>query len=97
MAWKAQRKVNILKASQLVFPKVLTGIIPFENDGLFDLYSESIFFKQPFLCERDKVWAKFDMTFSSRCCCCCCYSIKQNLVFANFIRENILIFLVPSQ
>ena len=49
MAWKAQRKVNILKASQLVFPKVFTGIIPFENDGLFDLYSESIFFKQPYL------------------------------------------------
>ena len=37
------------KGGRLVFPKVFTGIIAFENDGLFYLYSESIFFKQPFL------------------------------------------------
>ena len=45
------------KGRWLVFPKVFTGIISFENDGLFYLYSESIFFKQPFLRERGKVWA----------------------------------------
>ena len=37
------------KGGSLVFPKAFTGIIPFENDGLFYLYSESIFFKRPFL------------------------------------------------
>lgn len=48
MAWKAQRKVNISKGVDWSL-KVFTGIIAFENDGLFDLYSESIFSKQPFL------------------------------------------------
>ena len=85
MAWKAQRKVNITKGVDWSFQKCT-----FENDGLFYLYSKSIFFKQPFLWERGKVWAKFVMTSSSCCCCCCFYSIKQNLVFANFIgREHL--------
>ena len=83
------------KGGWLLFPKVFTDIIPFENDGLFDLYSESIFFKQPFLWERGKVWAKFVMTSSSRCCCCF-YSSKQNLVFANFIGREHLNFSLYS-
>ena len=58
------------KGDWLVFPKVFTGIIPFENDGLLYLYSKSIFFKQPFLWEGGKVCAKFDMKSSSRRCCC---------------------------
>ena len=79
------------KGGWLVFPKVFTGIITFENDGIFYLYSKSIFFKQPFLGEGGKVCAKFDMTSSSRCCCCF-YSIKQNLVFVNFIGRERLNF-----
>ena len=79
------------KGGWVVFPKVFTGIISFENDGLFYLYSESIFFKQPFLRERGKVWAKFDMTSSSHCCRCF-DSIKQNLVLANFIGRECLNF-----
>ena len=79
------------KGRWLVFPKVFTGIISFENDGLFYLYSESIFFKQPFLRERGKVWVKFDMTSFSHCCRCF-YSIKQNLVLENFIGRECLNF-----
>ena len=46
------------KAGWLVFPKVFKGVILFENDGLFYLYSESNFFKQPFLWERGKIWQR---------------------------------------
>ena len=79
------------KGGWLVFQKVFKGVIPFENDGLLYLYSESTFFKQPFLWERGKIWAKFDMTSSSRCCCCFS-SFKQKLVFANFIGRERLNF-----
>ena len=52
------------KGCWLVFPQVFTGTIAFENDGLFDLYSESIFYKQSFLWEGGKECAKFDISSS---------------------------------
>ena len=48
----------------LTFQKCLKVSILLKMMNFFCMYSESIFFKQPFLWERDKVWAKFDISSS---------------------------------
>ena len=66
MAWRAQRKVNITKGGEWSFQKCLQVSFLLKMMDFFYLYSESIFFKQPFLWERGQVWAKFGPSLIGR-------------------------------